>query len=172
MSKVFASSEQNSTASKHIGERERTQSRCTALLCVLLLLFTRAHLPLLHSVTEYVHKDQTSARGSWNLCAWHGIVYTKERSACLKMCFRSHEFWHKYNTILLGDPESYKGQMRDLIPPANSGFAMGSLPSWLSPRRTLIKCLDHLSWLLPPLMTQSHSFGHYAELMVIGEGLS
>ena len=80
-------------------ERESTHKAAAQLCCVWLLLFTCVHLPLLHSVTEYVREDQTSARGSWNLHVWHGIVYVRERSALVQMCFRSCDIWHKYNAI-------------------------------------------------------------------------
>ena len=66
-------------------ERESAQSSCTALLCMWLLLFTRAHLPLLLSVTECAQRS-TSARGSWNLCSWHRIVYERERDLCACRC--------------------------------------------------------------------------------------
>lgn len=35
--------------------------------------------------------------------------------------------------LLLGDPEAVPGQMRYIVPPASSGFAPGSPPSWPCP---------------------------------------
>ena len=101
VSKVLALREQSSTVSEHRGEREREQERASALkaaaqcfFCMSLLFFTRSHLPLFHSVAEYVREDQKSACGSWNLRVWHKII-----SARMKMCYRSRDFGHKYNGI-------------------------------------------------------------------------
>ena len=83
------------------GERERAraegsqhmQSRCTVLLCVSLLFFTHSHLPLLHSVVEYVHEDPTSVHCIWNL---RNLI-----NWCQAQTFYpSRNFWLKHNAIV------------------------------------------------------------------------
>ena len=86
--------------------------------------------------------------------------------------------------LLLGNPETFPGQMRYIIPPVSSGSAQGSPPSWScqeniqreAPRRQLhfelppdVRAPHPISEDEPLLSEDSYSLGLCPKLVIMGE---
>ena len=68
--------------------------------------------------------------------SWVGSHWQRAQRVILEALLPSNT-----SQLLLGDPEAFPGQMRYIIPPAGSGSAQGSPPSW--------SCQENIQWEAP-----------------------
>lgn len=83
-------------------------------------------VPLLQRKQDHLRNASYSNHPSIFACfSWVGSHWQRAQKVILEALLPRNT-----SQLLLGDPEAFPGQMRYIIPPAGSGSAQGSPPSW------------------------------------------